>query len=108
MEVGPLEDGGCREGSGSREDMAIIWFDQERCRQARLFYPVSIAYWPRIGVRQRDFSRCLIACLFQTVVLSWFAYLRPTASHRCPSSRPWGAENHVGLSERKRSPWLCD
>src|SRR5260370_29073169 len=61
-----------------------------------LFYLDPVAYRVRIDVRQLVVFPLPIGCLFQTVVLSSLACLRPTASHRCPSWSPWVAENHVG------------
>jgi hypothetical protein len=68
-------------GTASRK--LIIWFDQGAAayRQVRFFYPDLIAYRLRIGVRRRDVSLRLSVYLFQTVALSWFAYLHSTASH---------------------------
>jgi hypothetical protein len=68
------------------------------CRYAWLFYPDRIAYRPGTGVHRSRAFLLPSACLFRTVFLSWYAYLRPTASHRCPSWSPWVAENHVGSS----------
>src|SRR5260370_13304828 len=70
-----------------------------------LFYLDPVAYRVRIDARQLVVFPPPIGCLFQTVVLSSLACLRPTASHRCPSRSPWVAENHVGscaLSHKSR------
>jgi hypothetical protein len=45
-----------------------------------LFYPWLIAYQLRIGVHLLLAFLLQSACLFQTVVPLWFAYLHPTAS----------------------------
>src|SRR5260370_13583955 len=75
-----------------------------------LFYLGPVAYRVRIDVRQLVVFPLPIGCLFQIVVLSSLACLRPTASHRYPSWSPWVAENHVGscvLSHKSRREGLA-
>jgi hypothetical protein len=104
------------QGKAAREGLAIlnpaacgaICF-QAVCHLARLFCPGSIAYRLRIGVPGPVASPLLIACPFQIVVLSRFAYRRPTASHRCPSWSPWGCRESCwiarGLYHTKAARW---
>src|ERR1700688_738978 len=40
---------------------------------------------------------------FQIVVLSRFAYRRPTASHRCPSWSPWGCRESCWIAQDYRT-----
>jgi hypothetical protein len=88
---------------GSEQDARAAICFQAVCRQAGLFCPGPIAYRLRIGVRRLVASALLIACPFRIVVLSGFAYRRPTASHHFPSWSPWGCRESCWIAQDYRT-----